>query len=427
LFSRARWRLTLWFAGAFTIIFVVLGSAVYFSAHKLAYDQVHSDLRSQSDAVLGTQDNSASNGPGGRFNLDTATILRVLSASGSFAVVTDLDGNFIYPVAPSQRPDLNLPSTDQLAADVSGEKTAYYATQTNDGDHLRVFVRQVYIPALNSYGYLDIGRSIEPELHSLRRLIVVLSGGGLIGLILAGLGGWWLAGRALKPIQVSMDAQRTFVADASHELRTPLSLIRANAEIMKRSPDRPPDPEFVDDIIGETDRLSYLVGQMLTLARADSTGARFERLPVDMSRLAEDMTRQMKLLASQKEIAMDAHTNGAAAVMGDEQRLGELLLILLDNSIKYTDRGGKVDVTVAQQNGHVQVAVADNGRGIPPEAIPHLFERFYRVDKARSREMGGTGLGLAIARWIADGHNGRLDIQSTPDKGTTVTVQLPSA
>ncbi|MEK7248444.1 MAG: HAMP domain-containing sensor histidine kinase, partial [Chloroflexota bacterium] len=184
---------------------------------------------------------------------------------------------------------------------------------------------------------------------------------------------------------------------------------------------------YVDDIIQETDRLSYLVGQMLTLARADSSGAKFERTPVDMSRLAEDMTRQMKLLAAEKEIAMDAHTDGAATVSGDEQRLGELLLILLDNSIKYTDRGGKVDVTVGQQNGQVRVAVADNGKGIAPESIPRVFDRFYRADKARSREMGGSGLGLAIAKWITDGHDGRLEIESAPGNGTTVTVELPAA
>jgi signal transduction histidine kinase len=421
-FNRARWRLTLWFAAAFAVIFVVLGGAVYFSAYRLAHDQVRDDLRRQSDAVLGIQETPRTR----RLLVDSAAILRVLSASGSFAVVTDKEGDVIYPDTPGPQPDLNLPSAETLATEVSGEETAYYGTTTDDGEHLRVFVREVNLPNLGTTGYLEIGRSIEPELRALRRLMIILAAGGFAGLWLAGMGGWWLAGRALKPIQASMDAQRTFVADASHELRTPLSLIRANAEIMKRSPDRPPDPEYVDDIIQETDRLSYLVGQMLTLARADSTGAKFERLPVDMSRLAEDMTRQMKLLAADKDIAMDAQTNGAATVSGDEQRLGELLLILLDNSIKYTERGGKVNVTVAHLNGHVRVAVADNGKGIPPESIPRVFDRFYRADKARSREMGGSGLGLAIAKWIADGHDGRLEIESAPGHGTTVTVELPA-
>lgn len=427
MFNKARWRLTLWFAGAFALIFVLLGGAVYFTAHRLAYNQVHDDLKRQSDAVLGIQET-----PGRPFRefglvVNSQTFLRVLSASGSFAVVTDKQGNVIYPELPALQPELNLPSTQTLATEVSGQNTKYYSVTTEDGEDLRVYIREVNLTGLGTTGYLTIGRSIEPELKALRRLILILGVGGIAGLWLAGLGGWWLAGRALSPIQSSMDAQRKFVADASHELRTPLSLIRANAEMMKRAPDRPPDAEYVNDIIQETDRLSYLVGQMLTLARADSGGAAFVKEPVDMSALAEDITRRMKMLAAEKEIAVDSHTNGAATVYGDEQRLGELLMILLDNSIKYTDRGGRVDVTVGQMNGHVQVSVADNGKGIPPQSIPQVFDRFYRADKARSREMGGSGLGLAIAKWIADGHNGRLDIQSAPEQGTTVTVEIPAA
>jgi signal transduction histidine kinase len=421
-FDRARWRLTLWFAGAFAVIFVILGAAVYVSAHRLAYDQVRNDLENQSNTVLGIQD-----GTPRRLQINQENILRVLSASGSFAQVTDSSGRVLYPAAPALQTDLNLPSVSQLATDIKEDETGYYATTTDDGEHLRVYVRPVLIPASGTTGYLAIGRSIEPEIRALRRLIFILGIGGLAGLWLAGVGGWWLAGRALKPIQQSVDAQQKFVADASHELRTPLSLIRANAEMMKRTKDRPVKGEYVDDIIQETDRLSYLVGQMLTLARADASGATFEKAPVDMSRLAEDLTRQMRLVAAEKDVQVEAHTNGPATVSGDEQRLGELLLILLDNSVKYTKHGGKVDVSVVQQDGQVRVAVADNGHGIPPEALPHIFDRFYRADKARSREMGGTGLGLAIAKWIAEGHGGKVEIQSAPEQGTTVTVDLPAA
>lgn len=416
MFSRARWRLTLWFAGAFAVIFVILGAAVYFTERASLMDNVNSDLQVRSERLV-----QSARGGGGLFDPGNRNV-QFATAGGYFYRITGPGGT----VSASESADqISLLTIDQLAGDTSGG-AAYVRMTTNEGERLRVYVQPVQALGGQTV-YFQVGRSIEPELHALRRLVFILGIGGLAGLWLAGMGGWWLAGRALKPIQASMDAQRTFVADASHELRTPLSLIRANAEIMKRSPDRPPDPEYVDDIIQETDRLSYLVGQMLTLARADSAGATFEKAPVDMSRLAQDMTRQMKLLASEKEIAMEAHTNGTAPVMGDEQRLGELLLILLDNSVKYTDRGGRVDVTVAQANGRVSIAVADNGKGIPPESIPRVFDRFYRADKARSREMGGSGLGLAIARWIADGHGGHVEIHSVPNQGTTVTVQLPAA
>ncbi len=428
MFDRARWRLTLWFTGVFAVILIVICATVYLVARQSALDQVRDDLQTQSRAALDINSDPPQR-PGAAL-AESAAILRALSATGSFYLFVDEDGTVLQGSEGVDSGTINLPDPGSYEDDATANTGAYVSASTDDGDELRVFVMRAFItrPVLgNEPGYLMIGKSIESELETLRRLGLILFAGAIIGLLLAAYGGFWLAGRALRPIQTSMDAQRKFVADASHELRTPLSLIRANAEMVQRSPDRPAEPQYLDDIIQETDRLSYLVGQMLTLARADSGGASFEREPVDMSALAEDITRRMKLLAADKEISLDAHTNGTATVYGDHQRLGELLLILLDNSIKYTDRGGKVDVTVAEENRHVQVSVADNGRGIPPDALPQVFERFYRADKARSREMGGSGLGLAIARWIADGHNGRLGIKSVPEQGTTVTVELPAA
>jgi signal transduction histidine kinase len=260
----------------------------------------------------------------------------------------------------------------------------------------------------------------------MRRLLVVLAGGGFVGLVLGAIGGYWIAGLALRPIKASVDAQRTFVADASHELRTPLSLIRANAEIIKRHPSEPPDRAAVDDIIKETDRLSYLVGQMLTLARSDSQRVTMEKEPVLIGRLAEELTGSMRLLADERGIALAVSGDMSAIVSGDEQRLGELVIILLDNAIKYSDPGGTITVSVANVGKMVRLQVVDTGRGIEPEALAHVFERFYRVDRARSREMGGTGLGLAIGKWIVDAHDGRIDIASKPGEGTTVTVELPA-
>jgi signal transduction histidine kinase len=423
MFDRARWRLTLWFTAVFAVILLLICGAVYLVARQSSLSQVRDDLQTQSNAALGSEQ------PTGRPLVDSAVILRALSATGAFYVFVNDDGEVLQTSDTVSEQTLHLPEPDTYTGQAVDQNGVYKSASTDEGDQLRVYIRRAFVrqgPVVSQSGYLMIGRSIEPELQALRRLMLILIAGGVIGLLLAAWGGYWLAGRALRPIQSSMDAQRKFVADASHELRTPLSLIRANAEMVKRSPDKPPEPEFMDDIIKETDRLSYLVGQMLTLARADSGGESFVKEPVDMSALAEDITRRMKLLAAEKDISVYAHTNGKATVYGDEQRLGELLLILLDNSIKYTDRGGKVDVKVGQQDGRVNVSVTDNGRGIPPEAIPQVFERFYRADKARSREMGGTGLGLAIAKWITDGHSGRLNVKSAPEQGTTVTVELPA-
>jgi len=433
LFSRARWRLTLWFAGAFAIILVVIGSAVYFTARQSLLDQVKGDLQRQVAAVVAAQQSAGSNGqgPGGPgFDLNPDAILRVLSASGSFWVLTAQDGSVEAHSAAIEAENLNLPPIDTLTRKVTDDQAPYFRGSTDNGEQLGIVARKVtYRPAASAVtkeGYLQLGRSIEPQLKSLRRLLLILIGGGVVGLGLAAAGGYWLAGRALKPIRATMESQRAFVADASHELRTPLSLIRANAEMMQRHPTEP-DPAFAEDIIKETDRLAYLVSQLLTLARSDAADAPLEKTPVDVNQLAGDIARQMKILADEKQIAVNLQTDGVATVEGDKQRLGELLLILLDNAIKYTDAGGVVDVSIARSNGRVQIAVSDKGVGIPRESLPHVFDRFYRVDKARSREIGGSGLGLAIARWIAEKHDGRIDIDSEPGKGTKVTVDLPAA
>jgi signal transduction histidine kinase len=165
---------------------------------------------------------------------------------------------------------------------------------------------------------------------------------------------------------------------------------------------------------------------MLTLARSDSGDAVLESAPVDLAALARDTVREMRLLAEPKGIDIEAQANGPLVVQGDETRLRELLTILLDNAIKYSGEGAHVRVRVSRSDGKAVATVSDTGRGIPPEALPRVFDRFYRVDKARSREMGGTGLGLAIAKWIADAHGGSIRIDSSPGRGTTVTIELPA-
>ncbi len=420
MFNQARWRLTLWFASAFAIILVLIGSAVYVTERRTLMSNVNSDLQVRMQRLL----QSIPPGGGPSIICRGGTALNFATAGGYFYLLTGPQGNVCSASEGAEQS--GLPNVDELSKRTASGP-AYIRGSTDEGEQVRLYAQPVKSLETGDPYYFEVGRSIEPELHALRQLLVILFGGGVIGLILAAAGGYWLAGRALKPIRATMDAQRAFIADASHELRTPLSLIRANAEMMQRHPEQPPDKAFVEDIISETDRLAYLVSQLLTLARSDAADAPFEKAPVDVNHLAGDVTRQMRLLAGEKQITLNFHPNGAATVSGDEQRLGELLLILLDNSVKYTEAGGTVDVSVGQNNGRVQIKVADSGVGIAPEAVGHVFDRFYRVDKARSREMGGSGLGLAIARWIAEKHDGRISLSSEPGKGTNVTVDLPAA
>jgi signal transduction histidine kinase len=418
MFQQARWKLTLWFAGTVAVIFGVIGIAIFASAGKALFDGVDSDLEARAQReVLGPL-------AGQPLNPEAQGILQVATAGGYFYAITDQNGVLVKSTsnveAGGLAPVAELP-------DAANGNTEYINTKSTDGDDLRVYV----VPVETRRGdtlYLQVGRSTEPERRALRQLLLILVAGGGAGLALAMAGGFWLSDRALKPIRTAMDKQKEFVADASHELRTPLALIRANAEILKREGYKPVESniESVDDIILETDRLAALVTQMLTLARAE-TDQPPQFVPVDLNGLAQDTAREMRLLAEQRDISIAVDAGDETIVSGDPLRLRELITILLDNSLKYSEEGAAVTVRVRPDSGRAVLKVTDTGRGIPTEAMPKLFDRFYRADKARSREMGGSGLGLSIAKWIADVHKGTIGIESIPGQGTTVTVGLPLA
>ncbi|MCH7809493.1 MAG: HAMP domain-containing histidine kinase [Chloroflexi bacterium] len=424
MFSAARWRLALWFAGAFAVILVLIGGAVYFTTRAALYDQVNDDLAERSERlenILRQRAGGRIDSPFvGRLQLEEFRLAASILGAGGYEAALAAPNVFVYT---RNYVDAGLPEYAELAETVNEHATTMGVT-TEEGEDLRVRVQPVVGEA-----YIVVARSIEPEQQALNQLIFVLGAGGIFGLVLACGGGFMLSGRALRPIRRAMDAQRTFVADASHELRTPLALIRANAEILKRE-GAGESAESVDDIIKETDHLNYLIGQMLALARADVHESPFASEDVDLSHLAGDVVREAQVLARKKAIALayegDGEGEGGLHVVGDGQRLRELLLILLDNAFKYSDEGGNVAVRLAADGSGVRLAVTDNGHGIPAADLPHIFDRFYRVDKARSREMGGTGLGLAIARWIAEEHGGTIRLESTAGEGTTVTVELPA-
>jgi signal transduction histidine kinase len=423
-FGRARWRLTLWFAGTFALIIVLIGAAVFFSARRMLFDQVNDDLVARAERESAPLVNRLLQRVRDGGELRDVKIGPNFTAGGYFYAVTTAEGAVIGST-PNADP-AGLASSDSLAASVT-EGPAFVDTTSSEGEDLRVYLMPLG-RAQSPRFVLQVGRSTEPERDALRRLMLVLGAGGGAGLLLALGGGFWLAGRALRPIQATMDRQRAFVADASHELRTPLALIRANAELLERGAGQPVRENIssVQDIISETDRLSALVGQMLTLAQADAGQARFAREPIDLGVLAQDTVRQMRLLAEPRSISLDIATRDRVEVSGDETRLRELITILLDNAIKYSDEAASVRVDLNREGGKAVLRVADSGRGIPPQALPRIFDRFYRADKARSRLMGGTGLGLAIAKWIAEAHGGTIGIESAAGRGTTVTVELPA-
>jgi heavy metal sensor kinase len=217
-----------------------------------------------------------------------------------------------------------------------------------------------------------------------------------------------------------------FSADASHELRTPLTILKLELEGMAQNHR---DHVSLDDQIGraleETDRMSRIVESLLAISRLDAGEVKMDKTRLDLGELAASTANEMVLLAEEKAIRLSLHTTAGVHVEGDRTRLQQIIVNLIDNAIKYTQHGGQVEISVGVDGNTAVLEVSDNGPGIPANAQPHVFERFYRADKARSRASGGTGLGLSIVKAICVAHNADVKVSSQEGRGTSFRVELP--
>ncbi|HEX9371408.1 MAG TPA: HAMP domain-containing sensor histidine kinase, partial [Roseiflexaceae bacterium] len=271
------------------------------------------------------------------------------------------------------------------------------------------------------------GRTLADQDRVLRRLLLGLLGLGGLSAVALTASSWWLAGHSLRPAQLAWERQQTFVANASHELRAPLTLLRASAEVAQRGlPAGDADRRaLLDDVLHETDHMSRLVEDLLLLSRLDAHQIKVERQRIALPDLLADVQRQIGRVADDRGVGLN--TSGAAGtVEGDPLRIRQVLLILLDNALRHTPRGGTIRIETRHYGHAVDIAVVDTGSGIAPEHLPHIFERFYRGDSTRTNESSGSGLGLSIARALVEAQHGHIAIASQPGQGTRVTVTLPA-
>jgi signal transduction histidine kinase len=235
--------------------------------------------------------------------------------------------------------------------------------------------------------------------------------------------------RMLSRLETSFASLRRFTADASHELKTPLMVLRSGVERAMTNPGTPTEAlASLEEVLEEIHRMSEMVENLLTLARADEGGARLAVETCDLRELASEASETAGILGEAPGIAVRTELPGAPVEIAvDRSRIRQLLLNLVTNAIKYTPSGGKVSIGLVDQGDTVALIVGDNGIGIPAADLPHIFDRFYRADPARSRtgERPGAGLGLAITKWIAEAHGGTITVQSRPGRGTAFTVTLP--
>ena len=271
-----------------------------------------------------------------------------------------------------------------------------------------------------------VGKDVTAMYNGMEKATSALAVLGVIALTFAAGIGYVLSGGAMKPVREAYERQRQFAADASHELRTPLAVVLASADLLRSdtSITSPFLKQVIEDVRDEVKKMTKLVGDLLTVARTDGKANQLKISHMDIVSAARQTVRIMRPFAEKKDIVIEEVLPKKLEIYADEQKIRQLILILVDNAVKYTQEHGKIKVSLMAEKGEIHLTVADNGIGIEPEHRERIFDRFYRVDKARSRRMGGNGLGLAIARGIVEAHHGEISLESAVNEGTTFHVRL---
>lgn len=291
---------------------------------------------------------------------------------------------------------------------------------------LMIISRVAVMPDGNTHT-VYIGKDVTAMYNGMQKATHAFEFLGILGLVVSSVAGYIMSGRAIIPLKEAYERQRQFAADASHELRTPLAVVLASAELLAgdASIKSPFLRQIIADVHDEVKKMAKLVGDLLLVARSDNKALTLKPTKFDLTALLAQTVRVMQPLAEKKNISINMRLRQEMVIHADEQKIKQLVLILVDNAVKYTPDGGEVSLGAEKKNyGRVAFWVADTGIGIDPKDQDKIFDRFFRVDKARSREMGGNGLGLAIAHEIVKMHKGRISVSSQPGQGTKFTVVL---
>jgi heavy metal sensor kinase len=457
-------RLVVWYTSLLTGIFVLLGVLFYFGLHHFVENDVRENqirrARQISDTLLAHIQQT-----GDAYVADQIKTLYAPEINGRYIRVTRADGKVIYvsgmPVDGSFDPT-------EVAATMP-ETSVEYSREIGLPGGKTLLTGVVNFAAQNGTRYLvEVGALLDPVEAMLNRLFLQLALGLPLAVVIIAGGGWLLVRRALQPVEqitraaelitqhntsermpvartgdeleklsVSLNRMiarlddafqnsKRFVADASHELRTPLTILHGELEILAK--DERLDAAGHDQVVSmleEVGRLSKIVEQLFALSRLDAGESQAEWKRFDLAELARTTAEHMGLLAEDKHIVISCAADREVLIEGDRARLKQVVVNLLDNAVKYTPENGAIQLSVNAVDGHALLEVADNGIGIAPDALPHVFDRFYRVDQARSADAGSAGLGLSIVKSICTAHGAEVDVQSTVRKGSCFRVILP--
>jgi len=451
-------RLTLWYLAIFLLAEFVFGAGMWLILRKNLYDIADGVLEGQA-ADLQRFLEARQNETRVRLQQEISEDYRI-ERSEDYLQISDSDGNWIYRSQFFEEHPLPPLSIDQL-------RKPHYQNRRLGKEPFRILSER-----MNVGGHVfvvQIASTLDEEIETLDAFRGYLLMFAPVLLLLASAVGYWLSRKALAPVDALAQTARTisghnlgsrleelhtgdelqrlsdtlnemlariesaflrvtqFTADASHELRTPVALIRTEAELaLRRSRDESEYREALQHILREADRTTKLIEELLALARADSGREALDIRPMDLGASLHESFANWRQVAALRDLQFEERIDvQQLSVMGDETALRRVLNILLDNAFKYTPLPGKVVLRAEEKDGRAVVSVEDTGVGIAREDQARIFERFYRVDKARSREMGGTGLGLAIAQWIVQLHQGSIAVESAPGNGSVFRIELP--
>jgi heavy metal sensor kinase len=449
IFKSIKFRLTIWYLLAIALLLAVFGGVAYFMLSKNLYRNLDEALRARVAELpnsITVKDHQISLEQ--KFN--------------DLILIYDADGVLLQKLGPNVR----FSNIEGMVQQALFGQSSFLTAPTTEGQDVRLYAVPFNLDSRTRIAII-VGRLTREIQDMLSIFLVVIIYSALVVVLLAGVGGMFLVNRTLKPVdhithiargigegdlsrridiqsedemgrlattlngmiarlEEAFKKQRQFAADASHELRTPLAIIQAESSLaLDKKRTQAEYRRSLELVSQEVAYMSEILGKLLLLARSDAGSEPFNFEEVNVRDLFTELSSDVEAIAQEKGVAFNLGPMENLTVKGDRFKLRQLFLNILDNAIRYTPSGGSVTSSLVRKNGSAFVSISDTGMGIPTEYLPFIFDRFYRVDKARSRTDGGMGLGLAIASSIAKLHGGQIEVESQVGKGSTFHITLP--
>jgi heavy metal sensor kinase len=446
-----KFRLTLWYLVAIALLLLVFGTVAYYLLSKNLYRNLDESLRAR---VIELQ---------GSIKFEGNQVLFDQKVN-ELVLIYDADGALVQRLGPNVKFSNIGETVQQALFGIS----SFVSAETEEGPNVRLYAAPYNVDSHTRVAIV-VGRLPNDILSMLAVFRMVMLNASVLVVLLAGIGGWFLAGWTLKPVEriseiargigesdlsrridVETDdelgrlastlngmigrleeaftKQRRFVADASHELRTPLAVIQAESSLVLEKPRDPGEYRRSLEIVSqEVAYMSEVVGKLLVLARSDAGFEPVNFQDVNITDLLTEISQDIEALAQEKSLQISLGPMDGLTIKGDRVKLRQLFLNILDNALRYTPSGGTITGSVVRKDGQAVVSIGDTGIGIPEEHLPFIFDRFYRVDRVRTDGEGGTGLGLSIATAIVKMHGGSIEVESPAGGGTTFRILLPLA